>query len=121
MEVNNIFAIEPNSARRKLAKEMLNIDSIESWDNSLENSFDISIDAVGQDSQPEVLTNCLKSAKLNSKVLIFGIPTMYKQDLSIYLLLRKNLTIIGSINPDWSVYLPKGVKLAYENIELKHL
>lgn len=113
---SDITIIEPNNYRRNIAKNSFDIDVMTEWDSSLNNEFDLVIDAVGQDSQELIFNNSIDSAASEGVVLLFGIPTIKRQNINVYSLIRKNLKVIGVINPDWKKYLESGVDIVKSNL-----
>ncbi len=114
----DVTAIEPNKFRCSMANDKLNINSIAHWETSFSNQFDLVIDAVGQKGQEDIINNSILSAKHYGKVILFGIPTIKNQTINIYHLIRKNLSIVGVINPVWEKYLKEGVTMVQSNLDL---
>ena len=114
----DVTAIEPNKFRCAVANDKLNIKSTIQWEVSLSNQFDLVIDAVGQNSQENIINNSILSVKHHGKVILFGIPTIKDQRINIYHLIRKNLSLVGVINPFWEKYLREGVTMVQSNLDL---
>lgn len=112
-----IMAVDPNAFRRSLAAGIANVDTAASWHEGLIDGYDIAIDAVGHAHQDEILNHCLMGARPRGTVLIFGTATRLRQKIDVDRLLRKNLQMVGSINPDWSAYLSRGADLVRAHLD----
>lgn len=118
MGVKEIIGIEPNSFRRKLANELFDVKVFPEWSNRFENIADVSIDAVGQSEQSKIISASFISTHPHGRVVLFGVPTIPEQKISVYSIIRKNLTLIGTSNPDWAIYLPRGIQVVKRDIDL---
>ncbi len=118
MGVKQIIAIEPNEFRRNLVSNLFDVKVFADWSDELENIADISVDAAGQKNQNEIISACITSTRPYGRIVLFGVPTISEQNLSVYSIIRKNLTMIGTINPNWLTYLPLGYQAVKNDLEL---
>lgn len=116
--VKQIIGVEPNDFRRKMASKLYKVKTFARCSNELNNVADISIDAVGQCEQSKIIAACLDSTRPHGTIILFGVPTVAEQKLSVYSIIRKNMTLIGTISPDWIYYLPSGVQTVKDNLDL---
>ncbi len=116
--VKQIIGVEPNDFRRKMASKLYKVKTFARCSNELNNVADISIDAVGQREQSQIIAACLDSTRPHGTIILFGVPTVAEQKISVYSIIIKNLTLIGTISPDWIHYLPYGVQTLKKHLEL---
>ena len=80
-------------------------------------SFDLCIEAVGD--QEATLVTALKLCCRDGVVLAFGVPSNDHYQLPFFELFRKRITLIASVRPEWSRYLPiaeEFIRLQYEAV-----
>lgn len=78
-------------------------------------SFDLCIEAVG--GQAATLITALRLCCLDGRILAFGVPSETYYQIPFVEFFRKRLTLISSVAPTWSRYLPIGeefIRLHYE-------
>jgi len=118
MGASEIIGIEPNDFRRELANRLFKVKVFSEWSDELDSIADLSIEAVGHNLQSKTLSSCVNGTRPYGKIIIFGAPTISMQHISIEKIYRKNLTLIGSVNPDWVSLLPRGTRIVKEQLEL---
>ncbi len=116
--VEKIIAIEPNAFRRQTAGRLFSIETFADWSDEFTNEMDISIEAVGHLNQSQTLSFCLTATRPYGTIVLFGNPTIPMHTISIQAIVRKNLTIVGAISPEWGKYLYRGVQAVKKHIEL---
>lgn len=115
--VQEVLGIEPNEHRANAAREALGITVFPGWNNQLTEQADLIVEAVGQDAYEVTLPMCLDAAKAGAEVLLLGNPTLSTTAIVIQPIVRKNLTILGSISPPWEVYLRRGLDFVRQNLD----
>jgi threonine dehydrogenase-like Zn-dependent dehydrogenase len=116
MNVKEIIGIEPNIFRCQMAQELYKITVYSKWTTDFVNTADLAIEAVGQLEQNRTIDTCLESTKPYGTIMLLGNPTLPIHEISIRKVIRKNLTITGSISSDWEEYLQKGVRNVKQNL-----
>lgn len=98
-----VIGIDPRFAVHKM--EVPGFDDIVEEDGVLPaSSFDLCIEAVGD--QEATLVTALRLCCRDGRVLAFGVPSSTHYQLPFMEFFRKRLTLIASVRPEWSCYLP---------------
>lgn len=113
-----VLAVDPNPFRRHLAAELLGVRAVAELPENWRWVPQIVVEAVGQDHHRETLPRALDVVQPYGKILLYGLPVEADAVLPAKPIIRKNLTVFGSIKPNWETYLPDGVRMALENVEL---
>jgi threonine dehydrogenase-like Zn-dependent dehydrogenase len=108
-----VIAIDQNKDRLALSKEMGATCTIDTSTQDViseilnltdQQGCDIVIEAIGHD---EVALNlCIDLSKKFGIILFFGVPSDRVDDIRLFDLLKKNIQIITSIDPDFSIDFP---------------
>ena len=76
---------------------------------------DICIEAVGH--QTDTINDCLELVRKYGTVVAFGVPDHPVYALEYEIFFRKNAILVGTVTPDWAIYLPKARELFTANRE----
>lgn len=111
-----VIGIDPRFAPSNA--ETLGFDEIVEEEGALPvSSFDLCIEAVGH--QESTLVTALRLCRRDGRVLAFGVPSSTHYQLPFMDFFRKRLTLIASVRPEWSRYLPiaeEFIRLQYEPV-----
>jgi threonine dehydrogenase-like Zn-dependent dehydrogenase len=77
------------------------------------NPPDICIEAVGH--QMDTINDCLEFVRKYGTVVAFGVPDHPVYALEYEVFFRKNAVLMGTVTPDWALYLPKARDLFMAN------
>lgn len=98
-----VVGIDPRLVTRNV--ETFGFDEIVRDENALPAaSFDICIEAVG--GQDATLVTALRLCCIDGRILAFGVPSDTYYQVPFIQVFRKRLTIVTSVAPEWSRYLP---------------
>ncbi|HZS21582.1 MAG TPA: zinc-binding dehydrogenase [Pseudonocardiaceae bacterium] len=98
-----VVGIDPRLITRNV--EAFGFDEIVEEESAVQaSSFDLCIEAVG--GQDATLVTALKLCCPDGRVLAFGVPSDTYYQVPFMEIFRKRLTLITSVAPEWSRYLP---------------
>ncbi|HET6211992.1 MAG TPA: zinc-binding dehydrogenase [Micromonosporaceae bacterium] len=114
--IAGLTAIEPNAFRRTAGATLLGATVYSGWSATLSASADIVVEAVGHDEYGRTLQLCLDAVRPGGRILLLGNPANTGYAIGVHPLVRRNLTVVGSISPPWRRYLRAGARAVHADL-----